>query len=69
MDAPLSAFDKTRIEKICTEIPRIADQVIIFIKDTDGEVAEEHMRDKIGCRYMIELVNDSKLHSRIVERG
>ncbi len=69
MDAPLSAFDKTRIEKICTEIPRIADQVIIFIKDTDGEVAEEHMSDKIGCRYMIEMVNDSKLHSRIVERG
>ena len=69
MDAPLSAFDKTRIEKICTEIPRIADQVIIFIKDTDGEVAEEHMRDKIGCRYMIEMVNDSKLHSKIVERS
>lgn len=69
MDAPLSAFDKTRIEKICTEIPRIADQVIIFIKDTDGEVAEEHMSDKIGCRYMIEMVNDSKLHSKIVERS
>lgn len=69
MDAPLSAFDKTRIEKICTEIPRIADQVIMFIKDTDGEVAEEHMKNKIGCRYMIEMVNESKLNSRIVGRS
>lgn len=68
MDAPLSAFDKSRIEKICTEIPKIADQVIIFIKDTDGEVAEMHMKEKIGRQYIIEAVNDSNLHSQVAER-
>ena len=31
MDAPLSAFDKTRIRKIFESIPRIAQQVILFI--------------------------------------
>lgn len=68
MDAPLSAFDKTRIKSICTEIPRIADQVIIFIKDTDGDVAEEYMSSKIGKRYMVRKVNDSSLHSEVIGR-
>lgn len=68
MDAPLSAFDKTRIKSICTEIPRIADQVIIFIKDTDGDVAEEYMSHKIGKRYMVRKVNDSSLHSEVIGR-
>lgn len=68
MDAPLSAFDKTRIKSICTEIPKIADQVIIFIKDTDGDVAEEHMSKKIGKRYMVQKVNGSSLHSEVIGR-
>ena len=68
MDAPLSAFDKTRIKSICTEIPRIADQVIIFIKDTDGDIAEEHMEAKIGKRYLIRQVDGSKLHSEVIGR-
>ena len=67
MDAPLSAFDKTRIKKICTEIPRIADQVIVFIKDTDGEIADQYMSEKIGKRYIISKVNDSSLYSQIGE--
>lgn len=68
MDAPLSAFDKTRIKSICTEIPKIADQVIMFIKDTDGDVAEEYMSDKIGKRYMVTKVNNSSLHSEVIGR-
>ncbi len=67
MDAPLSNFDKTRIEQICTIIPSIAKQVVFFIKDTDGEVAEDHMREKIGKKYLIETVNGSKTNSMIKE--
>ena len=58
MDAPLSDFDKTRIGTICNLLPDIAEQVIIIIKDTDGDLAEEHMRDKIGRRYTIERRHD-----------
>jgi len=50
MDAPLSAFDKTRIHSVCEVLPRIAQQVIIFIKDADGEIAEEHLGSRIGTR-------------------
>lgn len=58
MDAPLSDFDKTRIGTICNLLPAVAEQVIIIIKDTDGDLAEEHMRDRIGRRYTIEKLRD-----------
>lgn len=58
MDAPLSTFDKRRIKTVCESLPNIAEQVIIFIKDTDGELAEEHMGDKIGYRYQLEKKNE-----------
>ena len=51
MDAPLSAFDKKRIGTVCDVLPDIAEQVIIFIKDTDGELAEEYLGEKVGKRY------------------
>lgn len=52
MDAPLSAFDKTRIKTICDTLPKVAEQVIVFIKDTDGEIAEENMGNKVEKRYL-----------------
>lgn len=67
MDAPLSAFDKDRIKRICEALPKIAQQIIIFIKDTDGDIAEEHMSNVIGKKWLIQA--DSQTSSRIVERG
>jgi len=58
MDAPLSAFDKRRIKAVCTVLPNIAEQIIIFIKDTDGEIAEEHLGSKIGKRYLFDKKNE-----------
>lgn len=67
MDAPLSAFDKDRIKRICEELPQIAKQVIIFIKDTDGNIAEEYMKDVIGKKWLIQA--DSQTSSKIIERN
>lgn len=58
MDAPLSAFDKRRIKTVCESLPNTAEQVIIFIKDTDGELAEEYMGDKIGSRHYFDKKNE-----------
>lgn len=58
MDAPLSAFDKRRIKTVCEALPKTAEQVIIFIKDTDGELAEEYMGDKIGSRHRFDKLNE-----------
>lgn len=62
MDAPLSAFDKRRIKAICSAIPEIAEQVIIFIKDTDGELAEEHLGTKVMTRHYFEKINEFRTH-------
>lgn len=58
MDAPLSAFDKRRIQAICSAIPETAEQVIIFIKDTDGELAEEHLGAKVKTRHYFEKIDE-----------
>jgi DNA sulfur modification protein DndD len=57
MDAPLSSFDKTRIQNVCDVLPKIAEQVIIFIKDADGEIAEEHLGGRIGKRLSFNAVS------------
>lgn len=58
MDAPLSAFDKTRIKTVCEALPKVAEQVIIFIKDTDGEIAENNLGIKVGARYQFGKKNE-----------
>lgn len=58
MDAPLSAFDKRRIKTVCEALPETAEQVIIFIKYTDGELAEDYMGDKIGSRHHFDKKNE-----------
>lgn len=58
MDAPLSAFDKRRIKTVCEALPETAEQVIIFIKDTDGELAEDYMGNRIGSRHHFDKKNE-----------
>lgn len=58
MDAPLSAFDKRRIKTVCEALPEMAEQVIIFIKDTDGELAEDYMGNRIGSRHHFDKKNE-----------
>lgn len=58
MDAPWSVFDKDRIEAITRFIPEIAQQVIIFIKNTDGDIAINSLEPKIGKKYTLAKLND-----------
>lgn len=67
MDAPLSAFDKERIKTICDVLPNVAEQVIIFIKDTDGDLAEQHLGSKVSARYDFDKKNE--LETFLVRRG
>lgn len=53
MDAPMSKLDKKRIASVCNVVPRIAEQAVIMIKDTDGDLALEHLRSRIGCEYEV----------------
>jgi DNA sulfur modification protein DndD len=65
MDAPLSAFDKTRIQTICEVLPNIAEQVIVFINDKDGEVAEKNMQDKISAKFGFKKINEFETYMEV----
>jgi len=65
MDAPLSSFDKTRIKTVGDTLPEVAEQVIIFIKDTDGEIAEQNMGNKVGKRYSFDKKNEFETYVKL----
>lgn len=69
MDAPLSAFDTKRIDTVCNVLPEIAEQIIIFIKDTDGNLAEENLGIKIGKRYTFTKKIGTEFITDIMEVG
>lgn len=70
MDAPLSSFDQRRIKNICEVIPNIARQVIIFIKDSDGNIAKKEMQSKIGIEYEVSLRDkEYPVDSKIIKVG
>ena len=68
MDAPLSSFDQRRIKNICEVIPQIARQVIIFIKDSDGNIAKKEMKNKIGIEYEVSLKNKNYPVDSIIKK-
>ena len=59
MDAPSSSFDIQRIENFCHLMPQIAEQVIFFIKDTDGLYVKKYLENSIGKEYKFVKINDS----------
>lgn len=63
MDAPSSSFDKKRIKAFSNVLPRIAEQIIIFIKDTDGEYLENDLGSNVGRKY--EIIKHDKYYSTI----
>lgn len=66
-DAPFSALDKKRISSICEVLPKVSSQIMIFVKDTDGEVAKEHLGSKIGKNYHLKKKNGQDDFTEICE--
>ena len=58
MADPFASFDKLRIRRVCETIPTIAEQIIIFTKDNDGELIEDYMGAKIGSRHWLYKQNE-----------
>jgi len=66
MDAPSSSFDIKRIQSFCKLMPNIAEQVILFMKDTDGLYVEKYLSETIGHRY--KFVQMDTYHTEIREK-
>ena len=68
MDAPLSSFDQKRIENICSVIPNIANQIILFINTKDGKLAKQYLQNKVGIEYQVGLVDPTKPIESFISR-
>ena len=62
MDAPLSTFDTQRIEAFGGRMPDIVDQLIVFTKDTEGDIVRPIMQDRIGRAYKIVADSETRSH-------
>lgn len=58
MEAPASTFDTKRIKPICEFIPQIAEQVVIFTKDTEGNHMKKYMEEKIGKELVFNIIDE-----------
>ncbi len=64
-DAPFSALDEARISSVCSVLPKVSSQIIIFIKDTDGNIAKKELCDKIGKSYLLQKKNEQDNYTEI----
>lgn len=64
-DAPFSALDKERISSVCSVLPKVSSQIIIFIKNTDGDIAKKELRNKIGKSYILQKKNEQDDYTEI----
>lgn len=62
LDAPFSAFDEKRITTACQKLPELTEQIIIFSKDTEGNLIKKYMKDKVGKFYTMDamFIDDEK---------
>lgn len=67
MDAPSSSFDIERIANFCKIMPSIAEQVIFFIKDTDGLYVKNNLKNVIGKEYIMNKINNAETEFEEVE--
>ena len=46
---------------MCDVVPRIAEQAVIMIKDTDGDLALSHLKPRIGYEYEVVSIEPGRI--------
>lgn len=65
MDAPTSNFGMKQMDSFSEIMPKITDQIIVFINDKDGPILLDKMKTEIGEKWLLE--KQDSYHSSIVE--
>ena len=63
MNAPTSNFGMKQMESFSNIMPKITDQIIVFINDKDGPILMDKMSEKIGAKWSI--IKEDTYHSII----
>lgn len=59
LDAPFSNADEEHIKNISRELPKVAEQVIMFVMQKDWHYAESVMLDRVNKMYKLEKHSDT----------
>ena len=65
MDAPTSNFGMKQMDSFSQIIPKITDQIIVFINDKDGPILKNQMLEQIGAEWTIS--KEDTYHSKVQE--
>ncbi len=65
MDAPTSNFGMKQMKSFCDIMPKITEQIIVFINDKDGPILKDQMYSQIGSEWT--LIKNDTYHSEIRE--
>lgn len=65
MDAPTSNFGMKQMKSFAEIMPKITEQIIVFINDKDGPILKEQMQEQIGSEWI--LIKNDTYHSEINE--
>lgn len=57
MDAPTSNFGMKQMNSFSQIMPKITDQIIVFINDKDGPILIERMKDQIGIELHLSKID------------
>ena len=68
MDAPTSNFGMKQMESFSNIMPKIADQIIVFINDKDGPILEKLLSSKIGQKWILSKEQGDSYRAKI-EKG
>ncbi|MGL5436958.1 MAG: AAA family ATPase [Lachnospiraceae bacterium] len=60
MDAPFSNADETHIKNISSVLPKVANQVIMFVMEKDWQYAEPVMSARVGKYCKLKKISESK---------
>ena len=63
MDAVFSNTDEIHIQRICSELPNLAEQAVLAIMEKDWNVARRTLDEHVGKKY--EIVKETESRSRI----
>lgn len=66
MDAPTSNFGMKQMESFSEIMPKITDQIIVFINDKDGPILIEKMADSIGSKWSL---NKTDSYHSVIAKG
>ncbi len=59
MDAPFSNADEKHTAGISKVLPRIAEQIIMFVMQKDWYYAEPVMNQRIGQKYLLNKISET----------